>query len=346
MANKNKNILCFVGSRNQTSQLHQIAQHLEQDYNVYYTQIFGEGKFYKFMAEAGFFDNTVFGLNSSFTQASQAYIRQHQLNYDYRGSNKAIKYDMALLSTDMIVPASLRKLKTIWIQEGMIDPLTAKGLLVKKIGLPTYSTGTTELNGTTNIADIYCCMSMGYKNYFTRYGTDKNKILVTGTPNFDDIDKLKLTEYPEKDFVLVATSDIRELGGNDDRISLIKKVIDIAKGRKIIFKPHPNENIQRIRSEILSLLPNATIITEPILDTLIAHCDTLITQYSSCVYIGLVLGKKVYSYFPIEELEEKKPIQNYGQSAKNIAEIAREFLEFEGEKSKFISQSTLASQYQ
>ena len=38
-----KNILCLGGSRNQTSQLHHIARHLETDYDVYYSQIFGEG---------------------------------------------------------------------------------------------------------------------------------------------------------------------------------------------------------------------------------------------------------------------------------------------------------------
>lgn len=345
MAKKKKNILCLVGSRNQTTQLHQIAQHLEQDYNIFYSQIFGEGFFYKAMAETGLFDNTVLGRDSSFTLASQEYIRQHDLNYDYRGTTKNIDYDLALLSTDMIVPKSFKKIKTIWVQEGMIDPINNFSKLVKKINLPPYTTANTSLNGTTNIADIYCAMSKGYKDYFSELGTNKNKILVTGVPNFDNIASLNQTTYHEKGFVLVATSDIRELGGNDDRIHLIKKCVDIARGKKIIFKPHPNENIERIKSEIYSVIPHATIITEPIIDTLIAHCDTLITQYSSCVYIGLTLGKKVYSYFPIEELESKKPVQNGGKSSEIIANITREFLEFEGNKIDYISQSKLANQY-
>lgn len=53
MANR-KNILCIVGSRNQTTQLHEIAKFLEDDYNVYYSQLFGEGILYRAAAEIGF----------------------------------------------------------------------------------------------------------------------------------------------------------------------------------------------------------------------------------------------------------------------------------------------------
>jgi hypothetical protein len=341
-----KNIICLGGSRNQTSQLHLIASYLEEDYNVYYSQIFGEGFFYKVAAEIGFFDNTVLGRDSSFTKASQEYIKKHQLNYDYRGTSKGIQYDLALLSTDMIVPQSFKKIKTVWIQEGMIDPINSFGRLVKKFGLPAYATASTALNGTSNIADLYFSMSHGYKKYFTDFGTDSHKILVTGVPNFDNIESVLNSSYPENGFVLVATSDIRELGGNDDRIYLIREAIKIANGRKIIFKPHPNENIQRVISEIKSVLPEATIITEPIIDTLIAHCDVLITQYSSCVYQGLVLGKQVYSYFPIDELESKKPIQNNGTSGKIISQIVKEFIEFDGAKADFAKISETVKRYQ
>lgn len=345
MDNNKKNILCVVGSRNQTSQLHQISSFLSDEYNVYYTQLFGDGLFYKIIAEAGFIDNTVLGRDSSFTKISQEYIKSNNLQYDYRGTSKGINYDLAFLSTDMVVPKSFKKIKTIWIQEGMIDPINNFSKFVKKTGLPTYTTADTSLNGTSNLADIYFAMSHGYKEYFNHYGTKSEKILVTGVPNFDNIELFKNYTYPESGFVLVATSDIRELGGNDDRNYLIKKCIEIAKGRKIIFKPHPNENLERIKSEIYTLIPDATIITEPIIDTLIANCDTLITQYSSCVYIGLTLGKVVYSFFPMEELESKKPIQNGGKSAEIISQIAREFLEFNGDKSSFLQQSDLSKKY-
>jgi hypothetical protein len=345
MDKKKKNILCVVGSRNQTSQLHQISQYLTDEYDVYYTQLFGDGFFYKLIAEAGFIDNTVLGRDSSFTKSSQEYIKLNHLEYDYRGITKNVKYDLAFLSTDMLIPTSMSKIKTIWIQEGMIDPINNFAKLVKRIGLPTYFTANTSLNGTSNKADIFCSMSHGYKNYFSEHGTSKDKILVTGIPNFDNIDALKKTMYHESGYLLVATSDIRELGGNDDRYFLINKCIEIAKGKKIIFKPHPNENLERVKNEIYAQIPDATIITEPIIDELIANCHTLVTQYSSCVYIGMILGKTVYSYFPMDDLSSKKPIQNGGQSAKYISEIAREFLEFEGNKSDFLNRSDLAKKY-
>lgn len=339
MSHRRKNIICFVGSLNQTKQLHQISKFLEDEYNVYFTQIFGEGWFYRAIAESGIMDHSVFGLHSTFTKVSREYIRDHGLKYDYRANSKGIYYDLALLSTDLIVPRMFRKMKSIWVQEGMIDPLRMKGILTKRLRLPEFSTGDTSLNGTSNLMDISCCMSYGYKEYFTKWGTDKNKILVTGIPNFDNIATFNQVPYTESGYVLIATSDIRELGGNDNRIDLFKKCKDIANGRKIIYKPHPNENQARVIREARQVIPDIEVVTLPILDTLIAHCDTLITQWSSSVYVGLVLGKTVYSYFPIEELNAKKPIQNDGKSAEVIAAIAREFMEYTGDKGKFIEQS-------
>ncbi len=340
-----KNIICLGGSLNQTKQLHLISESLQEDYNIYFSQVFGEGSFYKMVAESGIMDNTVLGKNSSFTKVSREYINRYNLNYDYRMESKGIKYDLALMSTDLIVPKSMFSMKTIWVQEGMIDPLNLQSRLTKKLKLPEFFTGDTSLNGTSNKADLYFAMSHGYKNYFTKWGTNKDKILVTGVPNFDDIKSFLNSSYPENGFILIATSDIRELGGNEDRTDFFKKCKEIAKGRKIIYKPHPNENYDRVVKELRIIIPDAEIIVTPILDTLIAHCDTLITQYSSSVYVGLVLGKTVYSYFPMEDLEAKKPIQNGGTSAKIIADITREYIEFNGKKEDFIAQSELAKKY-
>lgn len=344
MENK-KNIICLCGSLNQTVQLHKISEYLKDEYDIYFTQVFGEGLFYKVIAESGILDNTVMGKSSSFTKVSREYITNHGLNYDYRAKSKGIKYDLALISTDLIVPRNVKRLKTIWVQEGMIDPLRVSSRLTKKFKLPEYTTGDTSLNGTSNKADIYCAMSYGYKDYFAKWGTDQNKILVTGVPNFDDIVSFNQRPYKENGFVLIATSDIRELAGNDDRIYFFKKCRDIANGRKVIYKPHPNEIQDRVITEMRLIIPDAEIITEPILDTLIAHCDTLITQYSSSVYVGLVLGKTVYSYFPIEELESKKPIQNGGSSARIIADIAREYMKFDGTKDEFIQTSEYVKKF-
>ena len=55
------------------------------------------------------------------------------------------------------------------------------------------------------------------------------------------------------------------------------------------------------------------------IEPLIARCDALVTKYSSCVYVGIALGKEVYSDFALDSLRHMCPIQNAGTSAANIA---------------------------
>lgn len=346
MSHTKKNILCIVGSLNQTTQLHDIARFLDTEYNIYYSQLFGDGLAYKFVAESGFFDNTVLGKNSSFTLKSKQYIKEKGLSYDYRGQSKDIEYDMAILSTDLVVPRSFLKKKTVWVQEGMIDPLTSLARMVKKLNLPTFLPGNTSLNGTSNKADIYFAASKGYKQYFNSLGTDSNKILTTGVPNFDNIAEMNKLKFEYSDYVLVATSDIRDLGGNEDRVHFIKECVKIADGKQLIFKLHPNENFEKSSREIRENAPaNTMIFNTGSIDPMIAHCHTLITQYSSTVYLGMILGKKIYSYFPIEELEANVPIQNGGTSAEVISKIIRDFMEFEGQKEDFLKQYEPAKKY-
>jgi hypothetical protein len=78
---------------------------------------------------------------------------------------------------------------------------------------------------------------------------------------------------------------------------------------------------------------------------MIKNCDILITQFSSTVYLGLVLGKKIYSYFEIDDLKSKCPIQNNGQSAKIIASIIDDYINFEGSGVNFIKQNEKAASF-
>jgi hypothetical protein len=346
MSQNKKNILCIVGSLNQTTQLHDIARFLDKEYDIYYSQLYGDGLAYKFVAESGFFDNTVLGKNSSFTLKSKQYIKDNGLIYDYRGASKGIEYDMAVLSTDLVVPRSFLAKKTVWVQEGMIDPLTSLAKMVKKLKLPTFLPGNTSLNGTSNKADIYFAASKGYKQYFNALGTESNKILTTGVPNFDNIIEMQNLQFDYREYVLVATSDIRDLGGNEDRVHFIQECVKIADGRQLIFKLHPNENFEKSSREIRENTPADTMIFNTgSIDPMIAHCHTLITQYSSTVYLGMILGKKIYSYFPIEELKANVPIQNGGKSAEIISEIIRDFMEYEGNKKDFLAQYEPAKRY-
>jgi hypothetical protein len=80
------------------------------------------------------------------------------------------------------------------------------------------------------------------------------------------------------------------------------------------------------RREIRRYAPHATIVSDRAAEELIANCDVLITQWSSTAYVGLALGKEVYSSFDVEELRRMTPVQNRS-AARNIAGVCRELLE-------------------
>jgi hypothetical protein len=215
--------------------------------------------------------------------------------------------------------------------------VTSWGKFTHQLKLPAYLAGNTAFNGCTNICDIYCAASAGYKKQFSSRGTDADKIFVTGIPNYDDCDTFYDNDFPYHDYVLVASSDIRETFKYEDREKFIADCVSIAAGRQLIFKLHPNELKERAISEIKKIAPaNTVIFSEGNTTHMIANCQELITQYSTVVYIGIALGKKVHSFFDVEELKRLAPIQNGGRSAVNIAAICRQYIEYSGNKNEFI----------
>jgi hypothetical protein len=107
----------------------------------------------------------------------------------------------------------------------------------------------------------------------------------------------------------------------------------------MIFKLHPNEIQKRAVRELKKYGPSdALIFTNGNTNHMIANCDVLITQYSTVSYIGLGLGKEVYSYFDVDELKRLSPMQNNGTSAQRIADICRRYLEFNGTKKEFYNE--------
>ena len=60
-------------------------------------------------------------------------------------------------------------------------------------------------------------------------------------------------------------------------------------------------------------------------EEMIANCSVLITKFSSTAYVGLALGKQVYSDFDIDDLRQKLPIQT-GTAAEAIADVCRGLL--------------------
>ena len=158
-------------------------------------------------------------------------------------------------------------------------------------------------------------------------------------PNYDNCSQYLDNDFPYSDYVMVATTDMRETYRKEDRPAFIKQTVEIANGRPMLFKLHPNENYERAHAEIRKYAPAGTLVFQAgNTNHMIANCSELITQYSTVVYTGLALGKKVHSYFDLDELKRLAPLQNGGTSAKNIANICRSFIEFGGERSQFLRQ--------
>lgn len=329
-----KKVLFIIGSPNQASQMHQIASRLPE-YDCFFSQIYSKHPFINTVVRSGLLDTTIFA--GEFKRKGDAFLQKHHLRNDYARSIYHNEYDMAVLCTDLLVTKELRRLKTVWVQEGMTDPLTNWGRIVRNLHLPPYLAMNTALNGSNNACDIYCAASQGYKEQFRRMGTEAWRILVTGIPNYDNATALLNNDFPHHGYVMVATSDVRETFRKDDRPKFIENCVRIADGRQLIFKLHPNEKKDRAIGEIRQFAPDdALIFSDGNTEQMIANCDELITQYSTVVYIGIALGKKVHSYFDVEELNKLAPIQNEGASANNIADICRRYIEFKGTRDEFL----------
>ena len=308
---------------NQTWQMHEISKNLA-GYDCWFSQFFTDMKWANTLINhTSVFKGTI--LSGQFKENSEKYLLKNGLQIDYQA--KKNKYDLIVYCSDLHIPKRLRDTAIIWVQEGMTDKFTLLSRIVKTLGLPAGFSGGTSLNGTSNICDIYCAGSEGYKNQFIKLGTDESKIIVTGIPNYDNVAQFLDNDFPYKDYVMVATTDMRETFRYENRAAFIKKAVKIADGRKLLFKLHPNEKFERAEAEIRKHAPAGTLIYRSgNTNHMIANCTELITQYSTVVYVGLALGKKVHSYFDIEELKSLAPIQNGGSSAAAIAKICRDIL--------------------
>lgn len=316
-----KKILYICGSINQTTQMHKISTELAEC-DAYFTPYYSQGYWYiELSGKLGLMDFSVLGGQAK--QNTLRYLRDNNLNIDDEG--KLNDYDLVFTCSDMLIQKNIRGKRIILIQEGMTDPEKLGFQLVKKFNLPRWIGGTSTA-GMSNEYEIFCVASDGYKDLFISKGADPNKIVVTGIPNFDDCAQFLNNDFPHKNYVLVATSDMRETYKFENRKKFIQKAVKLASGKQIVFKLHPNENYKRAAREIYKFAPGSVIFQKEKIDPMIANCDALITRFSSVVYIGLALGKKVYSDFELNELEKLLPLQNEGRSAVNIANIARQAL--------------------
>jgi len=313
------NVLFVCGSLNQTTQMHQIAEHLD-DASCFFTPFFTDGAL-ETARRLGLREYTILGRRHFLRCLS--YLEEHSLPVDMKGAGR--EYDLVVTCSDLIVPRNILGKKIILVQEGMTDPETLAFRMVRALPFLPRWMASTAANGLSGSFEFFCVASPGYRDLFLEKGVPAERIVITGIPNFDNCARFLRNDFPFRHYVLVCTSDLRETYHREDRREFIRKALRIAGGRELVFKLHPNEQFDRACREIREEAPSACVFTSGVTEHMIANCDVLITRWSSTVFIGLALGKECYSDFPMEELRVLVPLQN-GCAAENIADVCREVL--------------------
>jgi hypothetical protein len=119
---------------------------------------------------------------------------------------------------------------------------------------------------------------------------------------------------------------MRETFQCENRKAFIRRAVELAGPRQLIFKLHPSEKVGRAVREIRRHAPGAMVFATGRAEEMIANCDGLITRFSSTAFVGLALGKETYSDFSMEEMRRLMPLQ-HGSAAPNIANVCRRILE-------------------
>jgi hypothetical protein len=311
-----KRILFICGSMNQTTQMHQISRHLT-GYRQAFTPFYCDGV-QEAMRRLKLLEFTIIG--AKLAERCERYLRASDLAIDYRGQRGP--YDLVVTCSDVFIQKNIRRDRIVLVQEGITDPEDSTFRLVQRHrSLPLWLAGT----AATGLSDAYrafCVASDGYRDLFIGKGAKPEKIVVTGIPNFDNCAGYRNNSFAHRHYVLVCTSPLREVFRREDRPAFIRNAVTLAKGRPMIFKFHPNEDMVRAEKEVRQHAPGALTFRDGSAEEMIANCDVLITRYSSTAFVGLALGKETYSDFPADDLRRLLPVQNNAAAA-NIADVCR-----------------------
>ncbi|NTV01179.1 MAG: hypothetical protein HGB04_00135 [Chlorobiaceae bacterium] len=315
-----KKILFVCGSMNQTTQMHQISQYLG-DYDQWFTPFFSDGLLGK-ASDLGMLEFTIMGRKRS--GRATDYLISHDLKIDVGGILHP--YDLVVTCTDLIVPKHFRSRNVVLVQEGMTEPETILFHLARNFRwVPRWIAGTST-TGLSDAYDRFCVASEGYRDVFIRKGVNPDKIEVTSIPNFDNCARYLVNDFPHRDYVLVCTSDNRETFIYENRRRNIEKYLEMADGRQVLFKLHPNENVERATREIEQYAPDSLVFAEGRTEEMIANSQMLIAQFSSTIFVASALGKQVHCGLDPEVLKALTPLQN-GAAARRIAEVCRKVID-------------------
>ncbi len=312
-------VLLICGSLNQTMMMHKIARALPE-HECVFTPFYAEGLM-GWAAQRRLLDFTILG--GRHRRETEAYLQKHNLPVDFGGRQGG--YDLVVTCTDLIIQQNIRNKPIVLVQEGMTEPEGLRYQLVKTLHLPRWLANTAA-TGLSNQYEAFCVASAGYRDLFIRKGISPEKIFVTGIPNYDHIQQYLDNDFPYRGYVLAATSASRESGKWHNRVAFLQRALQIANGKPLFIKLHPNENIELALFEIKMIAPHAKVFTEGNVHHMIANCDALVAENSTVIYTALVLGKPVYAEVDVEQLRRLQPLQNGGSSAEKIANVCRYIL--------------------
>jgi hypothetical protein len=313
--------LFICGSPNQTTQMHQIAAALPE-LECWFSPYHSDHWVVRLLLKLGLLEATIVGYRRR--GICLDYLIAHGLAVDLCGERN--EYDVCVSCNDQVIPRVLRETPWVLVQEGIQEPpnwRTRLWHLTKAVPMPLTGTATF---GLSNRYARFCVASDGYGERYVAQGIPREKIAVTGIPNFDDFAKYRASNFPHRGYVLVCTSDARETLLSADRAALLARAVSVAAGRPLLFKLHPNEDVARATREIAEAAPGALVFSSGSAEAMVAHCDALLTEYSSLTFCGVALGKEVHTLHPLDEVKKLLPLQ-HGRAAAEIAAVVRQVLE-------------------
>ncbi len=313
-------ILFICGTLSQTRAMLAIGAHLTE-YRCYYTPFYCDGHLLA-ASRRGQLDFTV--LSGPLRERTVRHLELAGVAIDDRGEGR--DYDLVVTCTDLIIQQNITGKRIVLVQEGLTEPEGLLYWMVRHLGLPRVFANTAAF-GLSDAYEVFCVASAGARDLFLRKGVREEKMVVTGLPNFDDVQAYRDNDFPHRDFVLVCTSNARETFKRDNRPRFLRRALAIAAGRPTLFKLHPAERHDRATREIRAIVPDATILTDGNTEHMIANAEAVVAQYSTVAFTAALLGKDVHSYIDPALLRRILPLQNGGASASNIAEVVRGCLE-------------------
>jgi hypothetical protein len=317
-------VLFVCGSPNQTGQMLQIAGALP-GVEAWFTPYYSDRPHYVAILKVGSFEPAIHGHKRRGICADE--LNSRGLRIDLGAEQN--EYDVWVCPNDAILPQGLSRTPMVLVQEGIMEQPNWRTWVWRHTRLMPRGIATTAVFGLTKRYEKFCVASDGYRKQFLAEGIAPDKLVVTGIPNFDDFARFRDNDFPHRGYVLVCTSDGRETMMKVNRPALLKRSVQLAAGRPLVFKLHPNENVERATREILAIAPKALVFADGNAEEMVANCDVLITEHSSLTFCGLALGKEVHTNLPLEQVAALLPVQNR-RAAQEIADVIRGVLRARG----------------